>query len=106
VRLCGASIARRDGSHQRCLLPGDHKGDCDPRIHNPRGLQTPELLRHSAAMLRDVAAQVAEELERRALLLERVRVKMSIANRRGWHLPQELVDILEVAIEQNVEVPS
>jgi len=106
VKLCGASIAKRDGTHRRCLLPGDHKGDCDPRIHNPRALPTPELLRHSAAMLRDVAARVAEELERRARAFERVREKAIIARRRHYELPLELVELLDIDPEETPAVPS
>ena len=28
--ICGASIAKRDGSHRPCLLRDQHEGDCSP----------------------------------------------------------------------------
>lgn len=33
--ICGASIAKRDGSHRRCLLPPDHADDCSPVVIVP-----------------------------------------------------------------------
>lgn len=94
--VCGASIAKGDGSHRRCLLPTDHPGDCDPRIRNPRALRTSELLRHASAMLRDLGASVAEELAARALRFDRLRAKVEIAKRRGYELPRELLDLVDV----------
>jgi len=102
VKICGASIATRTGSHLRCLLVDQHKGECDPRIHNPRNLPTSDLLRLSSAMLRDLGAQVAEELAVRALRLDQIKAKAAIAVRRGHKLPGELLELLDVT----AEVPS
>jgi len=46
-------------------------------------------------MLRDAGVAVAEELSRRALRLEQIKQKAAIAHRRGFTLPQELLDLLE-----------
>lgn len=96
AKLCGATVATRAGSHLRCLLPADHDGDCSPKIRNPRVLSSSELQRHAAAMLRDTAAGVAEELERRALKFDQVRNKAAIALRRGHKLPTELLELIDV----------
>jgi hypothetical protein len=95
VKVCGASIATRTGSHLRCLLPDEHKGDCSPRVGKPRNLPTADLLRLSSAMLRDLGADVAEELAVRALRLDQIKAKAAIAVRRGHRLPQELLDLLD-----------
>jgi hypothetical protein len=95
VKICGASIATRTGSHMRCLLAEEHRGECDPKIHNPRNLPTSDLLRLSSAMLRDVGAQVAEELAVRALRLDQAKAKAQIALRRGHKVSQELLDLLD-----------
>jgi len=95
VKVCGASIANANRSHLRCLLPAEHKGECDSRIHNPRRLPSSQLLRHASAMLRDIGAQVADELERRALKLDQIKAKAAIAARRGHTLSRELLELLD-----------
>lgn len=95
AKLCSASIAKPDGTHLRCLLPAEHNGECDSRIHNPRGMPTAELLRHASAMLRDVGAAVAEELAVRARRLDQIQAKAAIAVRRGHPLPRDLLELLD-----------
>lgn len=96
MKICGASIASRTGAHLRCLLVDQHKGGCDPRIHNPRNLPTSDLLRLSSALLRDLGVQVAEELAVRALRLDQIKAKAAIATKRGYKLPAELLELLDV----------